>query len=583
MTKIFKNLKKRDLLYILLILAFVVFEVWMELTMPDYTSKLSQSVTGGNVSMSDVLTNGGMMLLCALGSMVAAGISGLLAAMVAANFSKTLRYMLFGKVTDFSDTEMNRFSTPSLITRTTNDVVQIQMFTAMGLKALIKAPILAIWAICKISTTNMQWTSAILITVVVMVVAICMLVAVCYPKFRKVQKLTDNLNDVTRENISGVRVIRAFNAEDYQNKRFGKVNDDVTKNHLFTARSMGALMPIMFLCMNGLSLAIYWIGAYLINDAASIPEKDTLIGNMTAFTQYALQVVMAFMLLVAIAILLPRVMVSAKRIQEVLDTDPVIRFGGKGEDKADMSGELEFKNVSFVYGKGEAGIENISFKVNKGETLAIIGATGSGKTTIVNLIPRFYDVTGGQILLDGVDIREFSKEALEDRISIAPQKAILFKGDVKSNITYGSKEEVSDDDPRIKQALAISKADFVNELPDGIHAPVAQGGTNFSGGQKQRLSIARAVYKDAEIVIFDDTFSALDYKTDMLVRKSLKEQLIDTTVILVAQRIGTIKQADKIIVLEDGRIAGMGKHDELLQTCPLYKEIALSQLSKEEL
>ncbi len=583
MVRLFRNLKKRDLLYILLILALVVFEVWLDLTMPDYTAKLSESVTGGSVSMHDVLTNGGMMLLCALGSMLAAGFSGLLAAMVAANFSKTLRYKLFGKVTSFSDAEMNRFSTPSLITRTTNDVVQLQMFMAMGLKVVLKAPILAVWAICKISATNVQWTTAVLITVVILVATICILVAVCYPKFRKVQKLTDDLNNVTRENISGVRVIRAFNAEDYQDQRFGRVNDEVTRNQLFTARSMGILMPVMFLCMNGLSLAIYWIGAYLINGAASIPEKVTLIGNMTAFTQYALQVVMAFMLLVAILILLPRVMVSAKRVQEVLDTDPSIRFEGKGEENARVSGELEFRNVSFTYGEGEAGLEDISFKVKKGETLAIIGATGSGKTTLVDLIPRFYDVTGGQILLDGVDIREYSKEALGARVSIAPQKAVLFKGDVKSNVTYGSKEEVSDDDPRLRQALAIARADFVDELQDGIHAPVAQGGTNFSGGQKQRLSIARAIYKDAEIVIFDDTFSALDYKTDMLVRKGLKEQLADTTVILVAQRIGTIKQADRIIVLEDGRIAGMGKHEELLRTCPLYKEIALSQLSKEEL
>lgn len=477
---------------------------------------------------------------------------------------------------------MNRFSTASLITRTTNDVSQMQIFIAMGLKVLIKAPILAVWAICKISSTSVEWTTATIITVAVIVLSIGTLVLLCYPKFQRIQTLTDDLNHATRENISGVRVIRAFNAEKYQEKKFEKVNREVTKTQLFTSRSMGALMPIMFLCMNGLTLAIYWIGAYLINDAAGMPEKVAMIGNMTAFTQYALQVVLAFMLLVAITIILPRVMVSAKRISEVLETEPVIHYGDD-EGNSKLQGSLEFKDVSFAYNGKDNCIRDISFQVNKGETLAIIGATGSGKSTIVNLIPRFYDVTSGEILLDGVNIKNYDKSVLEQKISFAPQKAILFKGDIKSNVTYGYPDEVSDDDPGITQSLKIANADFALNLADGIHSEVAQGGTNFSGGQKQRLSIARAVFKDAEIVIFDDTFSALDYKTDMLVRKAIGEQLQDTTVIIVAQRIGTIKNADKILVLEDGRIVGVGKHEELLESCPLYKEIALSQLSKEEL
>lgn len=584
MLKLLKSFTKKDMIYALSCIVFVVVGVWLDLTMPDYTSQLTQTVSGGKVTMDDVLSNGGMMLLCALGSLLATIICGYFTSNIAANLSKTLRHNLFGAVTNFSDTEINRFTTPSLITRTTNDVVQIQTFIAMGMLSLIQAPILAVWAICKMSNTNMQWTTAVIITVIVIVVSIGTLIGLSYPKFQKAQRLTDSLNDVTRENISGIRVIRAFNAENYQDKRFEKVNDDVTKNQLFTSRAMNGLMPIMFLCMNGLTLAIYWIGAYLINDTAGMPDKITLIGNMTAFTQYALQVVMAFMMLVAITMVLPRVMVSGKRICEVLDTLPVLRFKDKKTAIGTKNvGELEFRNVSFAYHGNNGGIRDISFKVHRGETLAIIGATGTGKTTLINLIPRFYDVSKGQVLIDGIDVRDLSKKELEDRVSIAPQKAILFKGDIKSNITYGSNKEISDNDQKLIKALDISRSDFVKELHDGIHAKVAQGGTNFSGGQKQRLSIARAVYRDAEIMIFDDTFSALDYKTDMLVRKALKEQLKDKTVILVAQRIGTIKNADKIIVLDNGKIAGMGKHEELLENCPIYKEIALSQLSKEEL
>ena len=530
--------------------------------------------------MDAVLQNGGKMLLCAVLSMGAAIICGFFASHVAANFARTLRIKLFDRITNFGDSEINRFSTPSLITRTTNDVVQLQMLIAIGLQVMIKAPVMAVWAIGKISATNVQWTEATLATVMIMVALIGILVGLCYPRFKKIQKLTDDLNNATRENISGVRVVRAFNADEYQHNKFEKINNNVMRNNMFTSRLMGLMMPVLQLCMSGLTLAIYWIGAYVINDAP-LMDKATQMGNMTAFTQYALQVVMSFMMLIMIFVILPRTMVSARRIAEVLNTKSSISYRDKAVS-AEKTGELEFRNVSFKYGDADNDfINDISFKINKGETFAIIGATGSGKSTIVNLIPRYYDVTGGEILLDGVDIREYPEEQLQKKISIAPQKAVMFMGDIKSNVIYGSEENA--DDERVKRALKIANADFVENLTDGINERVAQGGTNYSGGQKQRLSIARAIYKDSEIIIFDDTFSALDYKTDMLVRKAIKKNLKGTTVIIVAQRIGTIKNADKILVLDEGRIVGMGTHKELLENCAIYKEIALSQLSKEEL
>lgn len=582
MLKIFKNLKKIDVFYIFICTSLIVFQVWLDLTMPDYTANLTAAISMGELSMSEIWKNGGMMLLCAFGSMAAAIACGYFSSHIAANFAKTLRSKLFDRITDFSAAEINRFSTPSLITRTTNDVVQMQMLIAMGMQMLIKAPILAVWAMCKISLTSVEWTMATLIVVLIIAVTIGIIVGICYPRFKKMQKLTDDLNTATRENLSGVRVIRAFNAEDYQQNKFDKVNSEITATQLFTSRTMGLMMPIISACMNGLTLAIYWIGAVLINEA-QIMERATIIGNMTAFIQYALQVVMAFMMLIMIFILLPRAAVSAKRINEVLETEPSIKYNSNSVN-TDKTGEIEFKNVSFSYAdSGASCIKDISFKVNKGETFAIIGATGTGKTTLINLIPRFADATSGEVLIDGKNIKEYSKDDLERKISIAPQRAVLFKGDVKTNVAYGAKEDVSDDSPRLMQALECAHADFVFDTDDGIHSKVAQGGTNFSGGQKQRLSIARALFKNAEIVIFDDTFSALDYKTDMLVRRSIRENFANATVILVAQRIGTIKNADKILVLDNGRIAGLGKHDELMQTCAVYKEIALSQLSKEEL
>lgn len=589
MGKILKYLKRRDWLFIALCVGLIVLQVWLEITMPEYTQKLSAAVSAGAPKMPEVWKNGGLMLACAAGSLAAAIVCGWFVSHIAADFAKTLREKLFDKVTDFSNEEISRFSTPSLITRTTNDVVQMQMLVAMGLQVIVKAPVMAVWAICKISATNMQWTLAVAVTVIAIVVMLALIVGLCYPKFKKIQKLTDDLNDVTRENIGGVRVVRAYNAESYQEEKFEKVNTAVTKNNLFTARTMGFLTPVMTLCMSGLSLAIYWIAAVLLNDISgatlteTILQRAELIGDMAAFSQYALQVVGAFMMLIMIFIVLPRTMVSAKRINEVLDTVPSIAYPSEAP-ASDIVGCIEFKNVSFDYEDGgEKCIENISFQVKKGETFAIIGATGSGKTTLVNLIPRFYDVTEGEVLIDGVNVKEYPKDVLQRKVSLAPQKAALFKGDVKSNITYGTQEEIADDDPRISRALTVAKADFVGELEQGIHAEVAQGGTNFSGGQKQRLSIARAVFKNSEIMIFDDTFSALDYKTDMLVRQEIKNQLAGTTVVIVAQRIGTIKNADQILVLDGGKVAGLGKHEELMQTCSVYQEIALSQLSKEEL
>ncbi len=582
MIKIFKNLKKRDWSYVLVCAILVFAQVWLDLKMPDYTQKLTQSVSSGSIDMGDVGRNGAMMLLCAAGSLAAAIGCGFFASRVAANFAKTVRGVLFNRIMSFSSSEINKFSTPSLITRTTNDVVQMQMLIAMGLQVAIKAPVTAVWAICRISSSSIEWTTAVLVCVIMLVAIVVSLVFIAFPKFKEIQKLTDSLNNVTRENISGVRVVRAFNAEGYQQEKFDDVNKSITHNQLFTSRIMGVMMPVMTVAMNGLTLAIYWIGAYLINGAA-VPERAEVIGNMTAFTQYALQVVGAFMMLVVIFIMVPRTMVSAKRICEVTDTETSVVFP---ENKAGKKGEgtIEFRNVSFSYqDTSEKCLSDISFKINKGETFAVIGATGTGKSTLINLILRFYDVSSGEILIDGVNVKDYSEEQLESLISVAPQKAALFMGDIKDNIIYGCREDVSDDDERISRAISISGSDFVNTIDRGIHAPVAQGGTNFSGGQKQRLSIARAVFKNAEIMIFDDTFSALDYKTDMLVRKALKENLSDTTVIIVAQRIGTIKNADRILVLSDGKTAGIGTHEELLKNCPVYREIALSQLSEEEL
>lgn len=581
MFKLLKKFDKKDWLSVFLIVGLVVLQVWLDLTMPDYTSKLTQSVASGEVTMNVVWKNGGMMLACAVGSLLSSFVCAFFCARLASKFAKNLRTNLYSKILTYSRNEIKSFSTPSLITRTTNDVVQLQNFIAVGLQILIKAPTLAIWAITKISVTSIEWTLATLITVAVLIVVILIIVLLVLPKFKKVQKLIDNLNDVTRENVGGVRVIRAFNAESYQQEKFEKANVELTKNQLFSSKATGVMMPFITLCMNGLTLAIYWIGAILINNA-EILERVTIIGNMTAFTQYALQIVMAFIMLVAIFILLPRCIVSAKRINEVLDYKITIKDGNKQPNNQEQ-GNIEFKNVCYKYPDAKNNIlENVTFSVKKGETVAIIGATGSGKTTLINLVPRFLDVTSGEVSVDGIDVKDYKLEDLQNKIAVVSQKACLFKGNIKENIALGLKENLIDV-KKMQQAIDISQSNFVYDLEKGVLAPVAQGGTNFSGGQKQRLCIARAIYKDAEIIIFDDSFSALDYKTDKIVRQKIKENLKDKTVIIVAQRIGTIREADKILVLDNGKIVGEGNHQELLKSCQIYKEIALSQLRKEEL
>ncbi|MGN1213200.1 MAG: ABC transporter ATP-binding protein [Christensenellales bacterium] len=588
MTHLLKYIKKKDWFIIAICLGLIVLQVFLELKMPDYTKALTTMVQSESANMAEVWKNGGLMLACALGSLLSAIVCSVLISRVASSFSLNLRQNLFAKISDFSNTEINKFSTASLITRTTNDVMQMQNFVAMGIQLLFKAPIMAVWAILKISATHVSWTTAMIICVAIIVICVCILIALCLPRFKKIQKLTDELNNVTRESVGGVRVVRAFNAEDYQQSKFEKVNDQITKTNLFTSRAMGFLSPIMTLCMNGLTLAIYWIAAVLVNDIAfsgdayaTILQRSQVVGNAAAFSSYAMQVVMAFMMLIMIFIILPRTVVSGNRIWEVLSTKPSIVYKNSGNIKTDKVGEIEFKNVSFAFDDGDDNaLTDITFKVNKGETVAIIGATGSGKTTIINLLSRFYDVTSGQILIDGVDIKDYSEKELRSKIALASQKASLFKGTVKENITFGS--DVVDDE-KVNRAIDIAQADFIYKLDDGVNSNVAQGGTNFSGGQKQRISLARAVYKDSEIMVFDDTFSALDYKTDMLARKAIHQNLSDKTIVIIAQRIGTIKNADKILVIDEGKIVGEGKHDDLLKTCNVYKEIALSQLSKEEL
>lgn len=589
MVHLFKYLKKKDYLFILIALCLIVAQVALELKMPDYTKQLTILVQNGTESMKEVWKNGGLMIACALASLLCAVVCSYFISKLSSSFSRNIREEVFTKITSFSSSEMNKFSTPSLITRTTNDVVQIQNFMSMGLQMLFKAPIMAIWAICKVSKTDIRWTYATIICVVIIIAFIGVLVGICLPKFKKIQKLTDDLNDITRENVSGVRVIRAFNAEEYQSEKFDKVNSTITKTNLFTNRSMGLMTPILNLGMNGLTIAIYWIGAIIINEISItnyggdmqqfMLARAEAIANMTAFTSYAMQIVMSFMMLIVVFIILPRTIISGNRIWEVLKTNSTITNGNI--ENQNNEGTIEFNNVSFSYNSnGEEALKNINFKVNKGETLAIIGATGCGKTTIVNLISRFYDVSEGEVLIDGVNVKEYKLKDLRNKISLATQKAALFKGTIKENIIYGSNIE---DNKKIDKVIEISQSNFINDLEKGIESEVSQGGTNFSGGQKQRISIARTLYKDSEIMIFDDTFSALDYKTDMLVRKGIKENLNNKTVIIIAQRIGTIMNADKIIVLDEGKIVGMGTHKQLLENCDVYKEIALSQLSKEEL
>ena len=584
MVKLLKKLTWKDFILAAVAFVFIIVQVWLSLTMPDYMSEITKLVQTKGSKMNDILIAGGKMLACALGSLLAAVCTSICASKISSNFSANLRGQVFHKVQSFSMEEIGNFSTASLITRSTNDITQVQMLIVMGLEVLLKAPIMAVWALCKISTKNWQWTASTGLAVVVLLSFVGVCVAVALPKFKKLQSLTDNLNRVTRENLTGLNVVRAYNAEGYQQKKFNDANDELTKTQLFANRTMGTMMPGIQMVMNGLMLAIYWIGAYLISNAQMF-DKLTIFSDMIVFTQYAMQVVMSFMMLVMIFVLLPRASVSAKRINEVLDMPLSIKDGTKENGIDGKKGEVEFRNVSFCYPDAEKDvIEDISFTAHKGETIAFIGSTGCGKSTVINMIPRFYDATKGEVRVDGVNVKEYTQKALRNKIGYVSQKAVLFTGSIKSNVAYGDngKKGFTDDD--VKHAVETAQAkEFVDKTEGGVDAFVAQGGSNFSGGQKQRLSIARAICRHPEILIFDDSFSALDYKTDRVLRDTLRKTCADATRFIVAQRIGTIRDADKIIVLDDGKIAGMGKHNELMETCEVYRQIAYSQLSKEEL
>ncbi len=584
MLKLLKRFSLRQWLMSAICTVLVAFQVWLDLKLPDYMKEITLLVQTSGSEMSDIWLAGGKMLLCALGSLASSIIVAFLAARIAASFSQKLRLSIFKKVQSFSLGEINKFSTPSLITRSTNDVTQVQMLIAMGLQIMIKAPIMAVWAIFKIAGKGTEWTMATGFMILFMLIVIITISALALPRFRRIQTLTDSLNRITRENLTGLRVVRAYNAEDFQGRKFDVANSDLTNTYLFTSRLMAAIMPCMTIVMNGLTLSVYWIGASLI-DNAGMMEKMTLFSNMVVFSQYAMQVVIAFMMLTMIFIMLPRVSVSAKRINEVLETKSAVQDGPGAKAVTGVRDEIEFKNVSFKYpGAEDYVVRNVSFKATKGETIAFIGSTGSGKSTIINLLPRFYDATEGEVLIDGVDVREYTQKQLRNKLGYIPQRSVLFTGTVASNVAYGDNGEGEKTEVMIKKAVEIAQsADFVDQMPEGYDSSISQGGTNVSGGQKQRLCIARAVCRNPEIFIFDDSFSALDFKTDRNLRMALKKELAGTTSVIVAQRIGTIRDADKIIVLENGEVNGIGTHRELMKTCEVYREIALSQLSEEEL
>lgn len=579
MLRILSYLTSKERLLVAVSLVFIVIQVWLDLKLPDYMAEITMLIQIDGTTVSNLWQPGVMMLLCAVGSMIAAIIVGYFAAKIAAGLAKRIRGMVFEKTISFSMAEMNHFSTPSLITRSTNDITQVQMIVAMGLQVIIKAPILAVWAIIKIYNKNFEWTAATGVALIFLVILILVVIFFAIPKFRIIQTLTDNLNRITRENLTGIRVIRAYNAEHYQLGKFEKANTEVTMTNLFVNRLMALIGPSMMLLLSGLSVAIYWIGAYLIQNADQT-DKLTLFSNMVVFSSYAMQVIMAFMMVSMIFIMLPRAQVSAKRILEVLTTRPTIHDGSLSIDSGIE--KVQFNNVSFHYPNGEGNVlSDLKFTAEKGETIAIIGSTGSGKTTAIQLIPRFFDATEGEVLINGENIKNYKQEALRDEIGYVSQSAFLFRGTVKSNVTYGSEPEEQE---WLKQVIAIAQGtEFVEKMDDSYEAAIAQGGKNVSGGQKQRLSIARAIYKKPSIYLFDDSFSALDYTTDRKLRSALKETMDDAITFIVAQRIGTIKDANRILVFEQGQIVGNGTHGELMKNCETYQEIAYSQLSKEEL
>lgn len=584
MFKLLKNFTKREWFLTICILILVIFQVWLDLKLPDYMSEITKLVQTEGSEMSEILKNGAYMLGCALGSLIAAVITGYITANVSSNFSMALRNKLFQKVSNLSTNEIKIFSTSSLITRTTNDITQIEMVIAMGLQLLLKAPITAVWAITKIVNKSWQWSVITLVGVLILLSVIGIITALVLPRFKRVQKLTDKLNEVTRENLTGIRVVKAFNAEDYQEEKFEDVNKNLTKTQLFNQKTFAIMQPVMYMVMYGLTLAIYFVGAFLIKDAM-MADKLTLFGDMVVFSSYSMQVIMSFLMLAMIFMMLPRAQVSANRVNEVLDTENSVKNGTLKTEKTNERGTVEFRNVSFKYPDAEEYLLNdISFKVNKGETVAFIGSTGSGKSTLINLVPRFYDATEGEVLVDGVNVKEYDEQFLNDKLGYVSQKAVIFNGTIKSNVAYGDNGKGEITDKKIKEAVNVAQAtEFVEKMDGTYNASIAQGGTNVSGGQKQRLSIARAIARDPEIYIFDDSFSALDYKTDTVLRRELKKYTKEATILIVAQRVGTIINADKIVVLDNGKIVGLGTHKELLKNCEVYQQIATSQLSKEEL
>ena len=583
MFKLFKNFNKKDIGMIIISIVLIVFQVWLDLKLPDYMSQITRLVQTDGAGFSDILTQGGYMLLCAFGSLISAVVVGFLASNLSANFSYNLRSKVYNKVLNLSTAEVKQFQTSSLITRTTNDVTQLEMLISIGLQLLIKAPIMAVWAITKILNKSLEWSMLTAGCVVILLSVVIGLMLIVLPRFEKVQKLIDKINNVTRESITGIRVIRAFNAEKYQEKRFDKVNDDLTNMQLFNQRCFAILNPIMNLIMNGLTLGIYIIGTILISNAL-ISVKISLFSDMVIFSSYGMQVIMSFLMLAMIFMMWPRAQISARRINAVLDCKISVDDGAGNVHPTEV-GTVEFKNVSFKYPDAdEYLLRNISFKVNKGETIAFIGSTGSGKSSLINLVPRFYDATDGEVLVDGVNVKDYALEDLHNKLGYVPQKAVMFTGSVKENVAYGTKNGKKPTTKKVEEAIEIAQAsDFVSKMEDGINSHIARGGTNVSGGQKQRLAIARSIARDPEIYIFDDSFSALDYKTDAILRSELKKYTKDATSMIVAQRIGTIINADKIVVLDKGTCVGIGTHKELLKNCEVYKEIALSQLSKEEL
>ena len=582
MIKLFKNINLKEWIMILFCLILVFIQVWLELKMPDYMSQITVLLQGEGSKMKDILTNGGFMLLCAFGSLISAIITSYLLTIISSKFAKRLRRKIFSKTLNISPAEVKKFSISSLITRTTNDVNQVEMFLSMGVMLLFKAPITAIWGIKKILNKSWQWSVLTAGAIVIILLTIGIIVSIVMPRFSIVQKLIDKVNRIIRENLTGIRVIRAFNAEKYQENKFNTENKKLTNTQLFNQKCFAVLHPVMHTSMNLLTLGIYFIGAILIKNSLMV-NKLTLFGDMVVFSSYAMQIIMSFVMLSMIFMILPRANVSAKRINEVLDTESSIIYGNYSGKTAE-SGVVEFKNVSFKYPDAdEYLLKDISFKVEKGQTIAFIGSTGSGKSTLINLVPRFYDATEGEVLVDGVNVKDYNKEALNNKIGYVSQKAVMFDGTVKSNIIYGKSENKITDE-KVKEAIKVAQAqDFVLKMDKTYDSHISSRGTNISGGQKQRLSIARAIAKNPEIYIFDDSFSALDYKTDSVLRRELKKYTKDATTLIVAQRIGTILNADKIIVLDNGKVVGSGTHKELLENCDVYKEIAYSQLSRKEL